>query len=147
MDDAEFVTLIERARGGDDRAVEQLLHAFEADVRLMVRARLPRGLRNQFDTMDFVQAVWQSVFAGPERAALPFSNARHFRAFLTGIARNKVWEEHRRRTGSKKYDLSREERLYVRRGDTEAPIEVVSPDPTVMDSARPLTTLVRTMSR
>ena len=30
----------------------------------MVRVRLPRSLRNQFDSMDFVQAVWKSVFTG-----------------------------------------------------------------------------------
>ncbi len=46
------------------------------------------------------------------------------------MARNKVYEEHRRRTRTKKYDLGREERLYVRKGERDVPREVVAPDPT-----------------
>ena len=51
-------------------------------------------------------------------------------AFLAGVARNKVYEEHRRRTRTKKYDLGREERLYVRKGERDVPREVVALDPT-----------------
>ena len=68
MNDAEFVALLDRARAGDDAATARLLGAFEADVRLMVRVRLPKALRSRFDTMDFVQAVWQSVFSGGRSA-------------------------------------------------------------------------------
>ena len=35
----------------------------------MVRARLPRKLRPQFDSVDFVQAVWKSFFSDLRRAA------------------------------------------------------------------------------
>ena len=45
------------------------------------------------------------------------------------MVRNKVREQHRRLTRTEKYDLAREERLYVRRGDREVPREVVSPEP------------------
>ena len=45
------------------------------------------------------------------------------------MVRNKVSEQHRRLTRTEKYDLAREERLYVRRGDREVPREVVSPEP------------------
>ncbi len=130
MDDGEFRRVIGLAQAGDERAVETLLRQFEPDVRLMVRVRLPRALRTQFDSMDFVQAVWQSVLA--DRADDPlesFDNAGHFRAYLAGVARNKVLEEYRRRTQTRKYDLTREEPLYIRRGGREEPREVASPDP------------------
>ncbi len=130
MDDAAFVELIARARGGDAAAVAALLRSFEGEVRMMVRVRLPRALRTQFDSMDFVQAVWQSVFASPDRPALDFETAGHFRGFLAGVAQNKVFEEHRRRTRTQKYDLRREERLYVRKGDGETPLAVAAADPT-----------------
>ena len=93
----------------------------------MVRSRLPRKLRTQFDSTDFVQSVWQSFFADSD--SRDFDNAEHLRRFLFGMVRNKVREQYRRLTRTEKYDLAREERLYVRRGDREVPREVVSPDP------------------
>jgi len=135
LDDAHFSELVARARGGDVRAVEELLQSFEQDVRLIVRARLPRVLRSQFDSMDFVQAVWQSVFAGPDRPGLSFANPRHFRGYLAGVAQNKVWEAYRRRT-SRKFDLGREESFYVRRGGRELTREVAAPDPSPSQNAQ-----------
>ncbi len=93
----------------------------------MVRSRLPRKLRAQFDSTDFVQAVWQSFFVDSD--SRDFDNVEHLRGFLFGMVRNKVHEQHRRLTKTEKYDLAREERLYVRRGDREVPREVVSPEP------------------
>lgn len=127
MDDEKFAGILARVRAGDGRATATLLEAFEADVRLMVRHRLPRLLRSQFDSMDFVQAVWQSVFAGGAPEA-EFAGAGHFRGYLAGVARNKVFEEFRRRT-TKKFDLGREEPLFVRRGRHEAPRPLAASDP------------------
>jgi RNA polymerase sigma-70 factor (ECF subfamily) len=102
----------------------------------MVRARLPRKLRTQFDSVDFVQAVWQSFFERMQRNPRDFVNADHLRGFLAGVVRNKVLEQHRRLTRTEKYDVSREERLYVRRGDREVLREVVSPDPSPSETAQ-----------
>jgi RNA polymerase sigma-70 factor (ECF subfamily) len=136
MDDPGFVDLMARARAGDSEALAKLMRTFEDDVRLMVRVRLPRALRDQFDSMDFVQAVWQSVLVGEGREAAPaFTDARHFRGYLAAVVRNKVWEEHRRRS-SKKYDLAREERLYVRRGGRDQDRDVPAPDPTPSEAVQ-----------
>jgi RNA polymerase sigma-70 factor (ECF subfamily) len=133
MDDEVFVQLMARARGGDEAAVGELLRHYEEDVRLMVRVRLPRALRSQFDSMDFVQAVWQSFFSDdPGR----FANSRHLRGFLAGVVRNKVHEEYRRRTRTRKYDMGREESLYVRRGGRDEPREVAAPDPSPSQNAQ-----------
>ena len=129
MNDSDFLALLERAREGDDQATAALLDAFEVEVRVMVRARLPKALRRRFETMDFVQAVWQSVFAGRGRGA-EFANTGHFRGYLAGVARNKVFEEYRRNTRTRKFDMSREEPLYVRRGGQDAPRELPSMSPT-----------------
>jgi RNA polymerase sigma-70 factor (ECF subfamily) len=86
--------------------------------------------------MDFVQAVWQSVLTKDGQDLGQFTNARHFRGFLAGVARNKVFEEHRRRTRTRKYSLKREEPLYVRRGDRELPREVPATDPTPSEDAQ-----------
>lgn len=129
MDDEAFAELIARVREGDERALEELVRTFEGEVRLMVRHRLPQALRSQFDSMDFVQSIWASLFVDGDRAGVAFDNARHFRGYLAGVAYNKVNEEFRRRTRAKKYELAREERLYVRRGDREEPRAVAARDP------------------
>ncbi len=129
MDDHAFEEFVAQARRGDPNASSELLRAFEQDVRQMVRLRLPKTLRSRFDSMDFVQAVWASFFSddgGPER----FDSPQHLRAFLAGVARNKVLEEYRKRTQTRKYDIGREEPLYVLRGGRERPLDVPSADPT-----------------
>jgi len=136
MDDDDLAGLIERVKAGDADAIRDLIHRFEGDVRTIVRVRLPQSLRSQFDSMDFVQAVWQSVLTKDGKDLGRFTNARHFRGFLAGVARNKVFEEHRRRTRTRKYSLIREEPLYVRRGDRELPREVPAPDPTPSQDAQ-----------
>jgi RNA polymerase sigma-70 factor (ECF subfamily) len=136
MDDDDLAGLIARVKAGDADAIRDLIHRFERDVRTIVRVRLPQSLRSQFDSMDFVQAVWQSVLTKDGEDLGRFTNARHFRGFLAGVARNKVFEEHRRRTRTRKYNLKREEPLYVRRGDRELPREVPAPDPTPSQDAQ-----------
>lgn len=129
MDDDAFVDLVGRARRGEEVAIRHLLEEFEPDVRTMVRVRLPRALRSQFDSMDFVQAVWKSFFGGDTAGPGPYASPDQLRAYLAGIARNKVLEEFRRRTRTRKYDIAREEPLYVRKGGSERPIDVASRDP------------------
>ncbi len=138
MNSATFGDLVRRARGGDPVATAQLLSQFEPEVRTMVRVRLPRALRNQFDSMDFVQAIWASIFTGdhPASDAATFADESQFRGFLAGVARNKVYEEHRRQTRTKKYDIGREERLYVRRGEREVPRDVAGSDPTPSENVQ-----------
>ena len=95
----------------------------------MVRSRLPRKLRTQFDSTDFVQAVWKSLLVKSGPDSRDFEDLEHFRGFLYGMVRNKVSEQQRRLTKTAKYDLAREERLYIRRGDRDVAREVVSPEP------------------
>jgi len=136
MDDGDLAGLIERVKSGDEAAIRDLIQRFESDVRTIVRVRLPQSLRSQFDSMDFVQAVWQSVLTKDGQDLGRFTTARHFRGFLEGVARNKVYEEFRRRTRTRKYSVQREEPLYVRRGDREMPREVAASDPSPSQDAQ-----------
>jgi RNA polymerase sigma-70 factor (ECF subfamily) len=135
MNDEDLARLFERAEAGDAEAI-RILRQFEQDIRLMVRVRLPRALRPQFDSMDFVQDIWQSFFKIFHEDPGRFSDSQFLRKFLAGMARNKVFEEHRRRTHAQKYDLSREEPLYIRRGDRDVPRDVVSPAPSPVENAQ-----------
>src|SRR5262245_25452374 len=128
--ESEISDLIARAKVGEESAIQDFLRRFEQEVRIMVRGRLPKKLRTQFDSMDFVQAVWQSFFADLQNNSIDFENVHHLRGFLAGVARNKVFEEHRRLSRGAKYAIDKEVRLYVRRGGREVQRDLVSPDPT-----------------
>ncbi|MGO9465088.1 MAG: RNA polymerase sigma factor [Isosphaeraceae bacterium] len=126
--DFDFRDCMARAKAGDSIAIREFLSRYEREVRIMVRARLPKKLRSQFDSIDFAQAVWQSFFSDSLHQERTFESEHHLCKFLEGVVRNKVFEQHRRLTRTQKYDLDREERLYVRRGDCEVPREVISPE-------------------
>jgi RNA polymerase sigma factor (sigma-70 family) len=134
--DDDFADLMARAKAGDQAAIHVFLTRFEHEVQMMVRARLPKKLRNQYDSADFVQAVWQSFFSNLARHAPDFERVEHLRRYLAGVVRNKIYEQHRRLTRTDKYDVLREERLYIRRGDRDVPREVVSPDPSPSQAAQ-----------
>ena len=53
--ESDFTDLMARAGSGDPEAIRDFLDRFEQEVRVMVRARLPRKLRPRFDSGDFVQ--------------------------------------------------------------------------------------------
>lgn len=127
--DDDFTELMAKARSGDPEALRDFLDRFEEEVRVMVRARLPRRLRPRFDSGDFVQEVWQTVFAEAGDQPREFENVAHLCGFLQGVVRNKVQQQHRRLTRTAKHNLAREEPLYIARGDREFPREVASPDP------------------
>ncbi len=130
MDDAAFVRLRDQARAGDPEALGRLLQAFEPEVRLMVRVRLPRALRGQLDSGDLIQSLFRSLLTAPEGRATGFEDAGRFRGYLAGMVRLKVLEQYRHRT-RRKYDLKREEGLYVRRGDRDEPrpLSAAGPSP------------------
>jgi RNA polymerase sigma factor (sigma-70 family) len=134
--DDDFTDLIARAKAGDQAAIREFLTRFEHEVQMMVRARLPKKLRNQYDSADFVQAVWQSFFSDLPRNVPGFQKVAHLRRYLAGVVRNKIYEQHRRLTRTEKYDVLREERLYIRRGDRDVPREVVSSDPSPSQAAQ-----------
>src|SRR5581483_2120860 len=109
--DDDFTELMRRAQSDDPAAIRDFLGRFEREVQMMVRARLPRKLRTQFDSVDFVQGVWQSFFSDLRAHPREFANTEHLRGFLAGVVRNKVREQHRRLTRTGKYDVAREQSL------------------------------------
>jgi RNA polymerase sigma factor (sigma-70 family) len=130
MHEMDFAGMVARARGGDDAAARDLICRFENDVRTMVRVRLPKLLRNRFDTVDFTQAVWASVLVGLRDDEGSFRDEEQMRKFLGGVVRYKVLEEYRRHTKTRKYDLAREQPLYVKRNGRDRPIELPGNEPT-----------------
>ena len=127
--------LMARAKSGDRDAMGEFLTRYEREVLIMVRARLPREIRGQYDSVDFVQAVWKSMILKLEGSTREFENERHLLQYLAGVVRNKVLEQHRRLTRTAKYSVRVEESLYVKWGDREQPLEIASSDPSPSQAA------------
>ena len=118
----DFAALFARAKGGCPEAVAALFTRYAPHVRAVVRRRLSNRLRPRFDSVDCTQDVWLSFLkASVER--FDFPNERAFLGYLSKMAANKVWEEHRRR-GAKKNDLTREQPIV---GETEPPARQPTP--------------------
>jgi RNA polymerase sigma factor (sigma-70 family) len=110
MSDArqEFETLMQRVRAGCPEAAQEVFQRFSPHVRRVVRRHLARRLRRQFDSHDFLQAVWASFFTIPEDR-YTFEQPDDLVNFLARIATNKVIEAFRQRFRTQKNDITREQ--------------------------------------
>ena len=105
----EFSHLMGLVQAGDANAVGTLLSLFEHEVRIVVRHKLPRRLRVRYDSMDFVQSVYQSIMADWQvKPPDPLQTKAQICAYLQATAHNKVLEIYRRETRTQKYDINRE---------------------------------------
>lgn len=98
---ARFLACLVR---GEDSAVRRFVNVFGPLVRRAVRRHLDPRLRARFDSADFVQGVWASVFRRPtclER----LKHAGEARQFLARVARNKVLDAARRAVLAQKRDV------------------------------------------
>jgi len=140
MKPGEFKDLMQRARENDSQAVGDLLCLFEHEIRLVVRHSLPKRLRVRYDSMDFVQSVYQSIVSdwvlSPVRQ---FESEVQIKQYLKKTARNKVLENYRRETLGQKHTINREAGTIIRCGEAGAAgpgiAEPASPDPSPSQQA------------
>jgi RNA polymerase sigma factor (sigma-70 family) len=107
-----FRQAIERICGGSSEAVDQFIEDYGPHIQRVVRSRLNPSLRAKFDSLDFVQMVWMTLFSDLSKLA-EFTDPDELTAYLVVLARNKVIEETRRRTRYQKYNIRRESDLNV----------------------------------
>lgn len=105
---SEFRKLLEEVKNGSATAVERLVTEYGPVIRHVIRGRLDPRIRSKFDSIDFEQMVWASVFRVQD-PAFDFETPQDFCRFLAALARNKVIDEHRRRFNSQKRQVTREQ--------------------------------------
>ncbi len=79
---------------------EALIARFGPQVLQTIRRRLPRRLRNLFDSQDFAQAAWASFFRNADQ--VPRQSPSEVRGRVRRIAINKVVDEIRAQFGTQK---------------------------------------------
>jgi RNA polymerase sigma-70 factor (ECF subfamily) len=82
--------LLDKLRGGDPAAIEEVFRTYEPHLRLVVRRHLPQRLRAKFDSCDVVQSALADVLEGFREAGQRFADADHLRAFLITITRRRL---------------------------------------------------------
>ncbi len=108
--DETFRNLIRRVREGSEEAAWDLVNQYGESIRRAVRRALNEKLRSKFDSLDFVQIVWNSFFHA--RGKLDrFDHPEELAAYLTTMAKNKVGMEIRRRLMTEKYNIQHEQSL------------------------------------
>ena len=86
----EFDDLIERAKSGDQTAIEQLVKQYEADVRMVARMNLGPALRSHFDSVDLLQSVHHSILVGLKNEKFDISTPQRLIGLATTIVRRKI---------------------------------------------------------
>jgi len=94
----EYGEFIRRIRQGDERAAEELVRRYEAEIRLEVRGWLRLrnpALRRVFDSMDICQSVLASFFARAAVGDFDLGEPSQLIRLLVGMARKKVAQQAR----------------------------------------------------
>jgi RNA polymerase sigma factor (sigma-70 family) len=106
----DFQHLIQEVRNGSEEAAWQLVEQFGESIRRAVRRALNDKLRPRFDSVDFVQVVWTSLFRLRDKLDR-FDRPEALAAYLVTMARNKVGMEVRRQMQAAKRNVVREQSL------------------------------------
>jgi len=109
-EDSPFEAAVKELCTGSEEALWDFIQTYGPHIQRVVRRRLHRKLRSKFDSVDFVQMVWVSFFATPDRLA-QFDKPEDVIRYLVVMAKNKVVEESRRRFEHEKHNVSRERPL------------------------------------
>jgi RNA polymerase sigma factor (sigma-70 family) len=132
----EFEALKRRVRDGCPEAVRELLDRYGPDILHVVRRRLHRKLRTQFDSVDFVQGVWASFFAMPRDAFQQFDTPQALQTYLAEMASHKVIDAFRQRFRTMKNNANGERSLDGSVAGQAHALPARQPTPSQVASAR-----------
>jgi RNA polymerase sigma-70 factor (ECF subfamily) len=96
---SDFGALLERARQGDQDALEELVRKYEPEVRIVARVLLGSSLRPYLDSIDLVQSVHRSLLLGLRQEKLRIGTPEQLVALAVTMLRRKVarkWRQNRR---------------------------------------------------
>ena len=108
--DNEFRLLLTQVKDGSHEATRELIERYGPHIFRAVRRKLNKAIRAKFDSVDFVQVVWASFFAVPQKL-VEFDRPEELIGYLAAMAHNKVVDEIRRRMETDKYNVNREQSL------------------------------------
>jgi RNA polymerase sigma factor (sigma-70 family) len=95
--------MIQRLRGGERSAAEELVRHYEPVIRRAIRVRLINpGLRRTVDSVDICQSVMGSFFVRAALGQYDLDSPEQLAGLLIKLARNKVADAARRQNAEKR---------------------------------------------
>jgi RNA polymerase sigma-70 factor (ECF subfamily) len=131
----DFCDLMQQVREGSEDAAWELVNQFGESIRRAVRRALNEKMRSKFDSLDFVQLVWGSLFRVRDKLD-QFERPEHLAAYLVAMARHKVGMEIRRQMIGAKRNLTREQSLNRLTAQEESQLASRQPTPIEVAIAR-----------
>ena len=98
-----------RLREGSTDAARELVETYGRHVYRAIRRHLSDKIRNQYDSIDFSQAVWGSFFR--QQTFPEFKDPGQLIAYLIRISKNKVIDECRKRLQTQRYNVKLEKHV------------------------------------
>ena len=98
---ADFRDLLNRISSGDNEALQALMDGYRTEVLRVIRRHIRRDLRKRFDSEDFAQAVWLSLY-NKRCEITKIDSPETLGRYLAQMAKHKVIDEGRRQTGAKR---------------------------------------------
>jgi RNA polymerase sigma factor (sigma-70 family) len=128
----DFRNLVRQVREGSQDAARELVLRYGRAIRRAVRRKLNDKLRPKFDSLDFVQVVWNSFFRVPDKLE-QIESPEELMKYLLAVTRHKVDHENRRYLALVKHNVNRERSL--ERLPKEQRAALAAPDPEPVDMA------------
>ncbi len=116
--------LLDGAKGGDDRAVNQLMDRHRDALRRMVQMRLDQKIQRRVDVSDVVQDVL--VEANRRLQDYLQNPVMSFHLWLRQIAKDRIIDAHRRHRVSAKRSVDREQPLVAPAGLDRSTMELAA---------------------
>jgi DNA-directed RNA polymerase specialized sigma24 family protein len=125
----DIASLLDRINAGDENAWTELFATCHPKLMRVVSKRLSTtpSMRAVFDTNDFANDVWKSLYHNWNRYR--FANMDALMAFMKSEAVCKIVDEYRRQYAQKR-DVSRQKHLDSLAEEGGRPVELASTDPT-----------------
>ncbi|QEG21705.1 RNA polymerase sigma factor [Mariniblastus fucicola] len=104
LSDAEFTSLMDKARSGDSEAAQKLVQLYEPEIRRAARMRLTDSkLRRIVDSIDICQSVFGKFFETAQSPkGIDLKKPEQLLGLLVTMTRNRVVDEHRHQTAQKR---------------------------------------------
>ncbi len=113
--ECSLVTLLDRAKSGDEEASRVLFERYHHHVVRLIRhgfLRTNDPLRTLLDSDDLSQIAWRRVFDGLRRREVVFESEKEFVGFLLTVTKNTCHKEYRYHVGASKRTINRREALH-----------------------------------
>lgn len=120
----QTVELLQRAKSGNDDAINELMDRHRNSLRQLVRMRLDQKIQKRVDVSDVVQDVL--VEANRRLQRYIENPVMPFHLWLRQIAKDRIIDAHRRHRVSAKRSVDREQALVAPRGYDQSSIQLAS---------------------